>query len=138
MKDYQFKKEPSLMQKLSVIQLKKHRVFANWCGTGAGKTLSALLASRELNSRVVVIICPEDTKNGWKDTINAAYPNNSNPIIYNNINQIEKFDKNRFNYIIINYEKFSSNTKNLGKTLVDKLLSLNKIDFICFDEIKSS
>lgn len=136
MKDYQFKYEPSLMQKLAVVQLKKNRVFANWCGTGAGKTNSALIASRETNSRVTVIICPNSVKQSWEDAIQAIYPNNTNVVNYNSIKDIIEYDRNKFNYIIINYDKFSLNNKNQGKPMIDKLLSLNKIDFICIDEIQ--
>ena len=136
MKDYQFKYEASLMQKLAVVQLKKNRVFANWCGTGAGKTNSALIASRETNSRVTVIICPNSVKQSWEDAIQAIYPNNTNVVNYNSIKDIIKYDRNKFNYIIINYDKFSLNNKNQGKPMIDKLLSLNKIDFICIDEIQ--
>jgi len=134
--DYQFKYEPSLMQKLAVVQLKKNRVFANWCGTGAGKTNSALIASRETNSRVTVIICPNSVKQSWEDAIQAIYPNNTNVVNYNSIKDIIEYDRNKFNYIIINYDKFSLNNKNQGKPMIDKLLSLNKIDFICIDEIQ--
>ena len=136
MKDYQFKYEPSLMQKLAVIQLKKNRIFANWCGTGAGKTNSALIASRETNSRITVIICPNSVKESWEDAIKAIYPNNSNIVNYHSIKDIVEFDRTVFNYIIINYDKFSLNNKNQGKPMIDKLLSLNKIDFICIDEIQ--
>ena len=136
MKDYQFKYPPSLMQKLAVVQLKKNRVFANWCGTGAGKTNSALIASRETNSRVTVIICPNSVKQSWEDAIQAIYPNNTNVVNYHSIKDIIEYDRNKFNYIIINYDKFSLNNKNQGKPMIDKLLSLNKIDFICIDEIQ--
>lgn len=134
--DYKFKYPPSLMQKLAVIQLKKNRMFANWCGTGAGKTNSALIASRETNSRVTIIICPNSVKQSWIDAINEIYPNNTNIINYHSIKDIVLFDRNVFNYILINYEKFSVNNKNQGKPMIDKLLSLNKIDFICIDEIQ--
>ena len=136
MKDYQFKYEPSLMQKLAVVQLKKNRVFANWCGTGAGKTNSALIASRETNSRITVIICPNSVKESWEEAIKAIYPNDSNIVNYHSIKDIVEFDRTVFNYIIINYDKFSLNNKNQGKPMIDKLLSLNKIDFICIDEIQ--
>lgn len=134
--DYQFKYPPSLMQKLAVIQLKKNRIFANWCGTGAGKTNSALIATRETNSKVTIIICPNSVKQSWIDAINAIYPNNSNIVNYHSIKDIISFDRNTFNYILINYEKFSVNNKNQGKPMIDKLLSLNIIDFICIDEIQ--
>ena len=136
MKDYQFKYNPSLMQKLSVYQLKKNRVFANWCGTGAGKTNSALIASRETNSRITVIICPNSVKQSWIDAINIIYPNNTNIINYHSVKDIVSFDRSVFNYVLINYEKFSINNKNQGKPMIDKLLSLNTIDFICIDEIQ--
>ena len=134
--DYQFKYPPSLMQKLSVYQLKKNRMFANWCGTGAGKTNSALIATRETNSKITVIICPNSVKQSWIDAINDIYPNNTNIVNYHSSKDIISFDRNIFNYILINYEKFSINNKNQGKPMVDKLLSLNKIDFICIDEIQ--
>ena len=134
--DYQFKYPASLMQKLSVYQLKKNRMFANWCGTGAGKTNSALIATRETNSKITVIICPNSVKQSWIDAINDIYPNNTNIVNYHSSKDIISFDRNIFNYILINYEKFSINNKNQGKPMVDKLLSLNKIDFICIDEIQ--
>lgn len=134
--DYQFKYPPSLMQKLAVIQLKKNRIFANWCGTGAGKTNSALIATRETNSRVTIIICPNSVKQSWIDAINAIYPNNSNIVNYHSIKDIISFDRSVFNYILINYEKFSVNNKNQGKPMIDKLLSLNIVDFMCIDEIQ--
>lgn len=136
MKDYQFKHNPSLMQKLAVYQLKKNHHYANWCGTGAGKTNSALIATRETNARVTIIICPNSVKQSWIDAINAIYPNNTNIINYHSSKDIVEFDRTKFNYIIINYEKFSVNNKNQGKPMIDKLLSLNKIDFICIDEIQ--
>ena len=136
MRDYQFKYEPSLMQRLAVFQLQKNRVFANWCGTGAGKTNSALIASRETNSKVTIIICPNSVKQSWIDAIKVIYPNNTNIVNYNSIKDIIEYDRNKFNYIIINYDKFSLNNKNQGKPMIDKLLSLNKIDFICIDEIQ--
>ena len=111
MKDYQFKYNPSLMQKLSVYQLKKNRVFANWCGTGAGKTNSALIASRETNSRITVIICPNSVKQSWIDAINIIYPNNTNIINYHSVKDIVSFDRSVFNYVLINYEKFSINNR---------------------------
>lgn len=134
--DYQFKYPPSLMQKLAVVQLKKNRIFANWCGTGAGKTNSALIATRETNSRVTIIICPNSVKQSWIDAINAIYPNNSNIVNYHSIKDIISFNRSVFNYILINYEKFSVNNKNQGKPMIDKLLSLNIVDFMCIDEIQ--
>lgn len=135
MRDYQFKSEPLLMQKDAVNQIRENRCCANWCGPGAGKTNAALLISRELNLKVTVIICPNSVKDTWLERIDKVYPNNSIKINYNSINDIISFDRNVFNYIIINYDKFSCDNKNQGISLINKLLSLNMIDFIVIDEI---
>ena len=135
MRDYQFPYVPTLMQKHAVLKLIEKRVYANFCGMGAGKTNAALIASRLTNSRVTVIICPNNVKDTWEESIKKIYPNNTNVIDYTSIKDIIKFDRNVFNYIIFNYDKFSLNNKNQGKNLIDKLLSLNIIDFLCFDEI---
>lgn len=135
-RDYQFPYEPSFMQMLTVFQLKENKYFGNWCGTGAGKTNAALIASRELKCKVTVIVCPNSVRKSWVDRINDCYPHNSNIVVYETIEDIKKFDRDVFNYIIINYDKFSIDGKNQGITLIDKLLDLNSIDLLVIDEIQ--
>jgi hypothetical protein len=53
-KGYRFKHQPNLMQQLTVYRLLKNKYYGNWSGTGAGKTLSFILASREMNSRLTM------------------------------------------------------------------------------------
>jgi superfamily II DNA or RNA helicase len=50
--------EPTLMQRYVAYKVKTNRRFGNFSGTGTGKTLSAVLASRVINSRMTLIICP--------------------------------------------------------------------------------
>ena len=45
---------------------------------------------------------------------------------------IVSYNREQYNYIIFNYEKFS---QPYSAEMVDKLVSLNIIDFICFDEV---
>lgn len=130
--DYDFDYAPSMMQKFMYDGLKKNRIFCNWSGTGAGKTLSALFAGRKLDCRVMVIICPNDVKDSWESSIAATYPTNSNVVNVTGIKDIKKFDRKVFNYIILNYDKFSVES---GKEMVEKMLKMNKIDFLCFDEL---
>lgn len=87
--DYKFPYPPTLMQKLSVFQLINHRCYANWCGTGAGKTNSALLAGRETDSKIMVVVCPNSVKESWIDAINAIYPDNSEIIEYARLSDIK-------------------------------------------------
>ena len=47
---------PNDMQKLTVYRLIKNRCYGNWSGVGAGKTNSFILASREIDARLTVVI----------------------------------------------------------------------------------
>jgi hypothetical protein len=51
----------------------KRRV-GNWSGTGAGKTLSAILASRVVGARFTVICCPNAVVAGWASAIRQSFP----------------------------------------------------------------
>lgn len=139
--DYKGGKTLLKMQKALVQKLKEERCYSNWSGTGAGKTLSALVAGRVLNLRNMVIVCPNDVKDGWVAEIlgdkdkKGAYPDNSRVINFTSINDIDVFNRNTFNYIIINYDKFSIDSVNGGINMINALLSTNQIDFLCFDEI---
>ena len=130
-KDYSFKYQPSLMQRLMVYRLMKNKTYGNWCGTGAGKTNAALLASRLLNCKLSVIICPNSVVSSWEKSINNVYPN-SNIIRYEYLSDIDRYDSTKYNYIIFNVDKFQLTKTN---KMIEKLLTLN-IDFICLDEIQ--
>ena len=114
-----------------VYRLMKNKTYGNWCGTGAGKTNAALLASRLLNCRLSVIICPNSVVSSWEKSINSVYPN-SNVIRYEYLSDIDRYDSTKYNYIIFNVEKYQLNNTN---KMIEKLLTLN-IDFICLDEIQ--
>lgn len=133
-KDYKFPHEPSLMQKLMVYHLIQNKSYGNWCGTGAGKTNAFLFATRETNSRVTVAIVPNDTIGTLVKAINRIYPD-SNVIIPKSCDDLYTCDRNRFNYIIYNYEKFQGN--NGAEEIINKLLETNTIDFICLDEVQN-
>ena len=50
-KGYAFKYQPNMMQKLTVQRVKDYKRYGNWSGTGAGKTISFIIASREIDSK---------------------------------------------------------------------------------------
>lgn len=133
-KDYKFPYEPSLMQKLMVYHLMHNKSYGNWCGTGAGKTNAFLFATRKTNSRVTVAIVPNDTIGTLVKAINRIYPD-SNVIIPQSCDDLYTCDRNRFNYIIYNYEKFQGN--NDAEETINKLLETNTIDFVCLDEVQN-
>lgn len=129
--DYKFGYEPSLMQKLMSFRIANNPYYGNWCGTGAGKTNAFLIASRRINARVTVCVCPNSVVDTIRQSIIAVYPD-SNIVIVKSLDDIISYDRNQYNYIIFNYEKFS---QSYSREMVEKLISLNRIDFICFDEV---
>ncbi len=119
---------PNLMQRLTIAMLGDKKSLLNLSGTGAGKTLSAILFSCHIKSNLTVIICPNDVIDVWVKTIKGASPN-ANIFVNNFSSQI---DLKKQNYIIFNVEKFQqSNSERQIKKLLKK-----KIDFIILDEIQ--
>src|SRR5262249_41477097 len=60
---------PNLMQRLTAVHVRDRKRIGNWSGTGAGKTLSAILASRVIESRLTVVCCPNSVVEGWRRAI---------------------------------------------------------------------
>lgn len=132
--DYKFPYDPSLMQKLMVYYLTNNKSFGNWCGTGAGKTNAFLFATRKTNSRVTVAIVPNDVIDTLVKSINKIYPD-SVVIVPQSSDELFTCDRNKFTYIIYNYEKFQGN--NGAEETINRLLETNTIDFICLDEVQN-
>jgi len=145
--NYIFKYPPNLMQKLVTYRMKQEKLYGNWSGTGAGKTLSSIFCGRYLNLKNTIIICNNSTISGWVNSIHEYFENSS---VYtktelNNIdvhqskyNIVHKYDinlqKNRFNYIVLNYETFQLED---GEFIVSELLKKNSIDYIILDEVQN-
>lgn len=129
--DYKFEYEPSLMQKLMSYRIATNPYYGNWCGTSAGKTNAFLIASRRIDARVTVCVCPNSVVDTIRKSIIKVYPN-SNIVVVKSMEDIVSYNREQYNYIIFNYEKFS---QPYSTEMVDKLVSLNIIDFICFDEV---
>jgi hypothetical protein len=129
--DYKFEYPPSLMQKLMSYRIATNPYYGNWCGTGAGKTNAFLIASRRIDARVTVCVCPNAVVETIRKSILRVYPE-STIIIPKSLDDIVSYDRSKYNYVILNYEKFC---QSYSPALVDKLVGLNQIDFICFDEV---
>jgi len=126
-------REPNLMQRLVAYQVQDKKKFGNWSGTGAGKTLSAILASRVIDAKLTIICCPNAVVTGWRSKIMDIYPDSVIHIktLQPNIDDLES--KNH--YLILNYEVFQQeNSEALVKSLVDQY----KVDFVVIDEIHHS
>jgi hypothetical protein len=73
-KGYTFPYNPTLMQLYVAYKVKTNQYFGNFSGTGAGKTLSAVLASRIIDSKMTLIVCPNDVVGQWEKSILEIFP----------------------------------------------------------------
>lgn len=136
--------EPNLMQRLLAVRVRNHRRVGNWSGTGAGKTLSALLASRVIDARLTVICCPNSVvgHNGWHQAIQESFPGS----LVQAKTFLPCFDTEsgvslgfgsagapeKPHYLILNYEAFQQET---SEVQVRAFVQREQIDFIIVDEI---
>ena len=74
-KDYSSDLKPKLMQKFVAYKISTSPYFGNFSGTGAGKTLSAILASRIIDSKMTVIVCPNDIVSQWENEVKRTFSN---------------------------------------------------------------
>ena len=79
---------------------------------------------------MTLIICPNDVVNQWGKNIgNEIFPNSK--VITGKEAFYAKYNKNEYQYLVLNYDKFSQvDSPNLILTLVEE-----KIDFVILDEI---
>ena len=123
--------EPNLMQRLIAYRVVTEKRVGNWSGTGAGKTMGAILASRVINSKITLIIALNNTLEGWRDEILHTFPNSHIHIK----NRYEFIDQGEYNYLLLNYETFQMpDSSNYVKYLIDNF----KVDMIILDEIHST
>lgn len=129
---YSFKFQPNLMQKLTVFRLLKNKFYGNWSGTGAGKTLSFILASREIDSRATVVVALNSTITQTAKAIKSVYPDSK---IFTDYQNDYEFDVNDYNFLILNYEKFQ---QEYSEEILQSLTDNNQVDFIVIDEVHNS
>ena len=130
---------PNLMQRLVSVRLKQRRRIGNWSGTGAGKTLSAILAGRVVGAKFTVVCCPNSVVEGWKNAILEIFPDSvvdaktftpdwSSSV--SNETGIEASDQYR--YLILNYEAFQQPD---SQERVESFVAHERLDFVVVDEI---
>jgi superfamily II DNA or RNA helicase len=131
---YAFPESPRVMQKYAAYRIKRDPYFCNLSGTGAGKTLSAILASRVIDSKMTLVVCPNDVVNQWatdeRVSITAIFPNSK--VITGKPAFDAKYDENKYQYLVLNYDKFSQDD---SEDLIKKLVK-ERIDFVVLDELQ--
>lgn len=128
--------EPNLMQKLIVYRLATDKRIGNWSGTGAGKTLGAILAAEYIQSKLTIIIGLNNTilseTTGWAGEIKAAFPSSH---VHIKERKNFKFKPSQSDYLLLNYESFQLAE---SKQFIDKILDNHKVDLVVLDEIHSA
>ena len=117
------------MQQYVAYKIKRNRRFGNFSGTGAGKTLTAIVSSRVIDSKMTVIVCPNAVVDQWEDSIKKTFPDSV--VIPRMAAFHEKYEENKHKYLVINYDLFS---QPLSSNWVLELTE-QKIDFVVLDEI---
>jgi len=131
-KGYSFPDEPFLMQKYAAYKIKQLPSFGNFSGAGAGKTLSAILASRVIDSNMSLIVCPNDVVYHWEKNISEIFPDSV--VITGKEVFDAKYDDSKYQYLVLNYDKLN---QPYSPNLILKLVK-QKIDLVILDEIHFS
>jgi len=121
--------EPKLMQLYVAHKINTSNYFGNFSGTGAGKTLSAVLASRVIDSKMTIVVCPNDVVEQWKSEIEKIFPDSV--VTTGKQSFYAKYDGNKYQYLVLNYDKFS---QEYSPNLI-LLLAKERIDFVILDEV---
>ena len=120
--------EPNLMQRHVAADILRRRRVGNWSGTGTGKTVSAVLASRTLNATHTLVLCPNSTVDGWADTIRTAVPNAT---VFTSLGGYTGSMPGPVYWVLNNEKLQQHNSEPRALTLLQQ----HPIDFIVIDEV---
>ena len=119
---------PNLMQRHVAAQIAAQRRLGNWSGTGAGKTLSAILASRVIDAQLTVICCPNAVVDIWSTAIQQFFPGTE--VVTKTLTP--QWTTSHPRYLVLNYEQFQQPRS------MDRVRALAEgydIDMVVVDEI---
>ena len=122
---------PLLMQRHVATCVRIQRRFGNWSGTGAGKTLSAILASRVVNANTTLICCPNAVVAGWAGEIRRTYPDSC----VQQKTWEPSWSTGDHRYLIQNYAQFQQRD---SESRMKRFLDRETVDFVVIDEIHYS
>ncbi|MCA9212187.1 MAG: DEAD/DEAH box helicase family protein, partial [Planctomycetales bacterium] len=124
--------EPNLMQRHVAIQVRDRLRYGNWSGTGAGKTLSAILATRVVGAGLTVVCCPNavvgQTTDGWATEIKRVYPDSEVAVK----TMQPQWSGTSHRYLVLNYEQFQQPD---SEPDLKQFLKKHAVDFIVIDEV---
>lgn len=122
---------PNLMQRRVAVCVREQRRFGNWSGMGAGKTLSAILATRVVGAGLTVVCCPNAVVSNWATEIAAAFPDSE----VETKTWTPKWKdplQARPRYLVMNFEQFQQPD---AEARLVEFVDQHILDFIVIDEI---
>ena len=123
-------RQPKLMQSLIAYRVLTQGRVLNLSGTGTGKTLSAVLASRVIGARLTVVACPNATVEAWRDTILNTFPRSE--VITKPPNwKISWGTLSMPRYVVVNHEMFQNRYEGRIKHFIEEQAA----DLIVIDEL---
>jgi superfamily II DNA or RNA helicase len=130
---------PNLMQRHFAVRVREHMRVGNWSGTGAGKTLAAILATRVVGSKLTVVCCPNSVVEGWRQAIldifadSVVVAKTLEPDWVNPSTSPERGEAGfSHRYLVLNYEAFQQPD---SAERVRSLVEREPLDFVIVDEI---
>jgi hypothetical protein len=124
--------QPNLMQRHVAVQVRDRQRVGNWSGTGAGKTLSAILGSRVSGCDLTVICCPNSVVTGWRTAITEVFPRSAVATKTFQPDWGTAALTGTPRYLILNYEMFQQAD---SEQKVASLIRDHQIDMVVIDEI---
>lgn len=122
---------PNLMQRRVAVAVRNERRYGNWSGMGAGKTLSAVVATRVVGAGLTVICCPNAVVENWSREIREAFPASAvatktwHPDWKGAAPDVPR-------YLVLNYEHFQQPD---SEAELVAFLGRHNVDFVVVDEI---
>ena len=125
---------PNLMQRLIAYRVAADRRVGNWSGTGAGKTLGAILASRKIGCKTYSHRCAQQCNVGFSTLagLQKSLMHFQPAMYHQGARETLVLDATKPNYLLLNYEAFQQRD---SQSLVKSLIQNHKIDFIVLDEV---
>ena len=121
---------PNLMQRFIASRIQREGRMGNWSGTGSGKTNSAILASRVVDSKLTLILCPNNVIDGWTSAITGMFPD-SKVLSKTLTPNWGPTDTHR--YLVLNYEMFQQSDSEVRAL---DFIGEHLIDFVVIDEVQ--
>lgn len=137
---YTNKLKLTIFQKLSVLRFMNYQYYGIWSDTGLGKTLSYIMCSMYMKSKMTVIFCPNTTTGKNKADVESvrksieSWDKNQRIYFKNDLKSNTEIDYTKNNYVIFNYEQGQLPTSD---KYFEWFAAKFNVDLLIFDELQN-